>query len=61
MITAVRTGGTEERGVFEFTGLSSDTKPTGEWEGTEIDNSSSFFEMDTKTVSFYDGNTDTWV
>lgn len=61
MITAFRTDGTDEKGTFEFKGLSSDTKPTGTWDGTEIKNGSSFFEMDTQDVKFYDESSNVWV
>ncbi len=61
MITAERTGGTLEAGTWAFKGLSKDTKPTQEWEGCKILNSSSFFEMDTFKVNFYDESTDTWI
>lgn len=61
MITAERIGGTLEAGVWQFTGLHDDEKPTQEWEDSKILNGSNFFEMDTLSVSFYDGATDTWI
>ena len=61
MITAVRTGGTNEAATWSFKGLSTDDKPTQTWEGTKILNSSSFFEMDTSKVSFYDEESDDWL
>ena len=61
MITAQRTGGTNEAATFKFLGLSTDTKPTEEYEGIKILNSSSFFEMDTQKVKFYDESTTDWV
>lgn len=61
MITAFRTEGTEEKGKFEFMGLSTDTKPTGTYEDTELMNGSSFFEMDNQAVKFYDESTQTWI
>lgn len=61
MITAERTGGTLEAGTFAFKGLSTDDKPTEKWEDTKILNSSTFFEMDTLKVSFYDGESDEWI
>ena len=61
MITAERVSGTNEAAKWKFTGLSDDDKPTVEWEGTKILNSSSFFEMDTFKVSFYNGATDAWI
>lgn len=41
-------------------GLSSDTKPTGTYNGKDIANGSTFLEMDTKDVKFYDADSDTW-
>lgn len=61
MITAVRSEGTLESSVFSFYGLSTDTKPTGKYQGTVIMNGSTFFEMDTKVVAFYDGESQTWL
>ena len=61
MITAVRTGGTNEAGTWDFTGLSTDEKPTETFEECKILNASTFFEMDTKKVSFYDESTDDWL
>ncbi len=61
MVTATRIGGNNELATFSFTGKSSDTKPTGEWEGTTIKNGSSFFEMDTQDVVFYDGDSENWL
>ena len=52
---------TEPYQNFDFTGLSSDTKPTGTVDGVTIRNGSSFFEMDTKTVKFYDAAHETWI
>lgn len=61
MITAFRTTGTDEKGQFEFKGLSTDQKPTGTYDDTVIENGSSFFEMDTQTVKFYNETTESWV
>ena len=61
MITAFRTTGTDEKGQFEFKGLSTDQKPTGTYNDTIIENSSSFFEMDTQTVKFYNETTESWI
>lgn len=65
MITAessfVTIGGAIGEEVFSFKGLSTDTKPTGEYMGKTIANGSSFFEMDTKKVVFYDGASETWI
>ena len=61
MITAFRTTGTDEKGQFEFKGLSTDTKPTGTYNDTIIENGSSFFIMDTQDVKIYDESTESWV
>lgn len=46
---------------YDFMGKSTDTKPTVSFNGKPIKNGSTFFEMDTKTVFFYDEDTDTWL
>ena len=46
---------------LSFKGLSTDTKPTVKYESLKILNGSSFFEMDTQDVYFYDGGTDSWL
>ena len=61
MVTATRVGGNNELAEFSFKGLSTDTKPTGEWEGTTIKNGSTFFELDTQDVVFYDGANESWL
>ena len=45
---------------FAFKGASTDTKPTGAHDGMTIANGSTFFEMDTQEVSFYDGDSSDW-
>lgn len=45
---------------IELRGKSTDTKPT-EWNGKTIGNGSSFFEIDTQTVYFFDADTGSWV
>lgn len=47
--------------TLSFKGLSTDTKPTQTFNGLDIKNGSSFFEMDTQDVYFYDGGTDSWL
>lgn len=42
--------------VREYTGLSTDTKPT-----ENVPNASSFYEIDTKTMFLFDGENATWV
>jgi hypothetical protein len=44
-----------------FKGLAADTKPTGTYDGYDLMNGSSFFEMDTQNVKFYDAENDVWV
>lgn len=50
--------------VIALKGLSSDTKPIETFEDDknrfEIANGSSFFEIDTQNISFYDKSTDSW-
>lgn len=41
-------------------GKSTDTKPTVSHDGYNIMNGSSFFEMDTQEVVFYDGSANDW-
>ena len=45
-------GGTNGNTKAEFTGKSTDVKPSG-----EIPNGSSFFEIDTSDIYFYDTDT----
>lgn len=52
---------TVDKSEFSFKGLSTDTKPTVEHDGINIANGSTFFEMDTQEVYFYDGATDDWL
>lgn len=58
MITLSKDDTTNE---LSFKGLSTDTKPTGEYDSLKITNGSTFFEMDTQEIFFYDGDTDTWL
>lgn len=51
----------ETTNELAFKGLSTDTKPTVSFEGMPIKNGSSFFEMDTQEVYFYDGGNDAWL
>ena len=46
---------------LSFKGLSTDSKPTVKYNSLPIKNGSSFFEMDTQEVYFYDGGTDSWL
>lgn len=58
MITLVKDDTTNE---LSFKGLSTDTKPTVKYDDLAIINGSTFFEMDTQQVFFYDGATDDWL
>lgn len=58
MITLVKDDTTNE---LSFKGLSTDTKPTVKYDDLKIINGSTFFEMDTQEVYFYDGDTDDWL
>ena len=53
--------GGKKTGDFAFKGLSSDVKPTEAKDGIEIRNGSSFLEMDTKDLKFYDVAGKAWV
>jgi hypothetical protein len=46
---------------YDLSGLSGDDKPTKTYDGKKIANGSTFFEMDTQVVKFYDAEHDTWV
>lgn len=58
MITLSKNDVTEE---LSFKGLSTDTKPTVKFNDLKIVNGSTFFEMDTQDVYFYDGGSDSWL
>lgn len=60
MITYTGLSKTNNDYCYDFNGLSSDTKPTIA-DYPDMVNGSSFFEMDTKKIYFYDANGDTWV
>lgn len=51
----------KDNALFSFKGLSTDTKPTGSYNGKTIANGSTFFEMDNQVVYFYDGATSDWL
>lgn len=46
---------------LSFMGLSTDSKPTQTYNGLKIKNGSTYFEMDTQQVYFYNGATDSWL
>lgn len=60
MVTATRLEGNNEYAKFSFSGKSTDTKPTGSWEGTKIMNGSSFIEVDTQNGVLYDEEAQDW-
>ena len=61
MITIESKVKTEDGYQIDFNGLSSDTKPTGKYDDKyDIANGSSFFEMDTNKIHFYDGSSNSW-
>ena len=68
MITADRSSliaqdalfGESRHGKLSLTGLSTDTKPIGNFNGIKLDNGSSFMELDTQNVFFYDEENETW-
>ena len=58
MITLSKSDVTEE---LSFKGLSTDTKPTVKFNDLKVTNGSTFFEMDTQDVYFYDGSSNSWL
>lgn len=50
----------ESRAKFSFYGLSTDEKPTGKYIGVEIANGSTFLEVDTHSIKFYDEEGAQW-
>lgn len=51
----------DKEAQISFKGLAADTKPTVTFEGLKILNGSSFMEMDTKKLFFYDEENSQWV
>lgn len=49
-----------QENTLSFKGLSTDTKPVETFQGLEIPNGSSFFEIDTQNMVFYDAENKTW-
>lgn len=47
--------------TLPFKGKSTDTKPTVSFDSLKITNGSTFFEMDTQDVYFYDESTESWL
>ena len=60
MITYTGESKTTDKVVYDFNGLSTDTKPTLT-DYPNMDNGSSFMEMDTKTLKFFDLANEQWV
>ena len=61
MVTAEITGAVVLNvAQFAFKGLSTDNKPTNTYKGYDIKNGSSFFELDTQDIKFYDGDAKAW-
>ena len=60
MITFTGISKTETTYEYSFKGMSTDDKPTIE-EYPNMRNGSTFMEMDTKTLYFYDAENDDWV
>ena len=58
MITLVKDDTKKE---LDLNGLSTDTKPTVSFEGLKLTNGSTFFEMDTQNVYFYDEESEDWL
>lgn len=47
--------------AMSLKGLSTDTKPVGEYQNLAIANGSSFMELDTKSLKFYDEEGGEWL
>lgn len=61
MVSITSFNGRSLTGVLEISGMSTDEKPIGSYEGYRIMNGSTFLEMDTSMVYFYDEETQTWI
>lgn len=60
MITFTGTPKTANTSVYDFKGLSTDDKPTLE-DFPNMENGSTFLEMDTKHLSYWDAEHEEWV
>lgn len=60
MVTGRRIEGTEEKGKWELEGNNTDTAPNGTFQGSELMNGSSYFNMDAQTVKFWDEENAKW-
>lgn len=61
MVTLKWLYGREVGGTIELVGLSTDAKPIKKYNGTTIRNGSSFFEIDTGELYFYDAENNEWI
>ncbi len=63
MITIDTTPKLKQNGAYEisFKGLSTDNKPTVKYNNVPIANGSTFIEMDTMKLSFYDEEGKQWL
>lgn len=60
MVTQNSVSKTNNDYTYDFNGLSTDTKPTIA-DYPDMKNGSTFMEMDTKKLFFYDAENDDWV
>lgn len=61
MISKLSMGGKFNTNISELVGLSTDTKPINEFNGTAICNGSYFYEMDTKKLWQFDEENKQWL
>ena len=61
MVSGTRFSGRTLTGILELSGKSTDEKPVGAYEGYRIMNGSTFVEMDTGIVYFYDEANQSWI
>lgn len=61
MVTGFRTEGTETKGKWELQGNASDTAPSGSFEGSELMNGSSYFNMSDQSIQFWDEENQAWI
>ena len=60
MVSIYQFAGRRNSGTSDIVGLSTDTKPIKEYNGTPILNGSAFLEMDTGKISLYDEENKKW-
>lgn len=61
MNSIIKHGNLVNEFIMSIYGLSTDTKPTITFNGEEITNGSSYYEMDTKKAYLYDKEHETWI